>query len=424
MRKILLASAALVALTAFSAPAFAADDASTKVEAAATTAKTTTAEKSKNETTKLSLESIADSIGVKGCIPVKSGHTALTNNAAYVDQVGINNINEQDQTGKNLSIVSQTGRVDGKNVAYVTQNSSSAGRNSSYVEQGGDFNELRVVQTGDDNTAVMSQSGTKNGWAELAGGKAEGHKGVSSEQWQKGTGNEAYGSVTGAMNFSAQQQFGDRNFSLMVQNGIGSEAAYANVARVYQGTENVVSSDNDAYTSQHGVGNFAVTKQTGATGGHLSIQIQSGSGNGINGTSLSNDVNENGTGAYISQAGSSNTALQAQIGNLNLASISQRSSNNIAAQYQIGNGNKAFATQDGTGNILTQVQYLSGNVARAHQYTSDNIGLQVQTGSSNTALLEQRGGNGNWSSQYQGSSSNFSSTTQDGTGNRSTVTQN
>jgi hypothetical protein len=398
MRKVLLASAAIAALAAFSAPAFA------ETASAVKDAATVVTERNNVSAPTTTIDHKAIVRGLISEVPVAAHGKSIpfdSNNVAYVDQVGTGNSNSQTQVGfKNLSVVAQgrEGEPGSYNEAIVHQTGSgTTDRNVSYVKQTGEKNEVSVTQSGKGNTAVMVQSGKKNGW--------DGRDGyVSSAQTQTGDYNEAYASAIGGWNFSAQTQIGNGNKSSIDQtSGLAHpEYKYANVARTTQRDGN----DNQSIISQSNMGqgndgNLAVTNQSGDR--HFAIQYQSGVGNGIEGHALSSTAADATTGAYISQSGSDHTAGQFQVGDYNLATIDQTGhAFNVAAQFQYGDGNKASVTQTG----------------------SYNIGMQAQTGNNHTAILSQSGAGSNVSTQVQGGEKNYASAVQTGSSNRSTQRQN
>ncbi|MDD2304642.1 MAG: hypothetical protein PHP53_08095 [Prolixibacteraceae bacterium] len=106
-----------------------------------------------------------------------------------------------------------------------------------------------------------------------------------------------------------------------------------------------------------------------------------------------------GNEARINQAGSGNTAEQAQDsellpdeeGSYGNALIEQSGNNNFASQKQDGWANEAKAYQSGSGNSSIQVQkdYSWKSVALVNQSGSLNMATQTQVGNTNSALIDQ-----------------------------------
>jgi hypothetical protein len=430
MRKVLLASAALVALASFSAPAFAEDSwtttraktAKTQTNPVTSTISTTTAASvttttnfvaTSTTTTNFDRDKSANRISPAYGLP-----NGDENNIAYVEQIGVtrDNYSSQQQVGdRNLSVVTQKG-FTGNNEALVEQDSQGhsvgATRNVSVVTQDGNGNEIKVVQKGKNNVAVATQTGTRNGNV--------GNSGVAgSLQDQNGTGHLAVLTATGYYAYSTQDQDGSDHISSVVQNN--PDTFYrGNTAKTVQTGES-----HEAFISQEGYDNQAESDQSNSVGsGNLSVQIQVGNNNG--GT-----IGKDKLGAYVKQSGNGNTAGQVQFGNYNYASIDQSGTGNTAAQIQINNStqakNRATAIQHGEAGILAQIQTGSSNTAEATQEasaTAGNVGLQVQTGSNGKVVLVQANGGNNQSTQFQGGTKNYATATQRGSSNVSIQRQN
>ncbi|TGE09562.1 hypothetical protein [Hymenobacter fodinae] len=201
--------------------------------------------------------------------------------------------------------------------------------NCSEVVQGG-----AGVIAGDNNVAVVDQTGTKN-IAKLT--QVEGNRNYGL-QVQAGTDNRAQANI-----------YGSNNTTLQLQRGTGNRAGI-NVDQV-----------NGAAIpggSQNGNNNWAQQRQQGA------------------GTS---DGNNN--IANINQYGNTNLASQDQIGNTNSGNIFQHTNFSTAVQQQTGNGNTA-ATYQGRDNVG------AGNIPAlaSESYQRSSI---LQGGNNNSALVTQ-----------------------------------
>jgi hypothetical protein len=460
MHKVLLSTVAFAALTAFAAPAFAANrtdskpisDATTEAAAADTDAVATT----KGNTVK---DKITTASKTKVLPEPYHGKTleAGKSNVAYVDQVGDSNTAEQTQTGAkgNVSVISQR---KNSNIAKVTQTSgtSRTGGNLSVVDQSSTYgsqygsiahNSATVEQTGDANAAALKQDGWK----------------ITTTQTQTGHGNEAFAYSFGDWQYVTQTQQGDDNYSSVNQkNNYGASSSIANratteqvgngnAAHISQSAADISGDTMKATAKQTGDGNRSVQLQTnrrntatitqnnygyGPVGNHASqvqvgtdaiadIEQKNGFGNVasqvqtgyIGGTKVAN-----GGEAYIDQSGSLNAAFQVQSG-IGIVTIEQTGNSNFAAQTQSGNST-AETFQTSSSNFALQAQSGGdGNFATVSQSVGNgNRSYQTQIGSSNYSTVAQIGAL-NQSSTRQEGNSHYASVRQDGNSNKSTVVQ-
>ena len=157
---------------------------------------------------------------------------------------------------------------------------------------------------GNDNVAVVDQSGTRN-TAALYQREGNTNYGL---QVQTGTGHQAGASV-----------YGDNNTTVQLQRGTNNRATI-NVDQVY--------GSFDPRSTKNGNRNLAQQRQEGAGG---------------------SDAMDN--NADIKQYGNDNLASQDQIGNSNSASIYQHTNSSRATQRQAGNNNTA-QTYQGVSNMM------------------------------------------------------------------------
>jgi len=150
---------------------------------------------------------------------------AQDNNIARIEQVGNNNLANQNQTGTNLAdilqenVYSNTARQTQSgisNIAAIVQNTTL--RNSTAIqEQSGENNAAKIIQrSGSGNYAEQYQQGnSNNGLSELL------NFGFSELEPLK------YGAFiqqNGSQCRAIQRQIGDNNFNYIQQNGSGQEA--------------------------------------------------------------------------------------------------------------------------------------------------------------------------------------------------------
>ncbi|NVO30311.1 hypothetical protein [Hymenobacter lapidiphilus] len=189
--------------------------------------------------------------------------------------------------------------------------------NCSVVVQGG-----TGLNSGDNNRAVVDQSGTGNR-AALFQREGNGNYGL---QVQTGGSNQATAVIWGDNNTSLQFQSGDRNKA-----GINvDQVSGAAVPR----------------SSQNGNRNWAEQNQAG------------------------NDNN-----ADIKTFGNDNYASQNQVGSRNSGSIFQRVNGSAATQSQIGNDNTAVTLQGGLANVPSTI---SGQRSCIEQGGNSNQALVMQ----------------------------------------------
>ncbi|SDX33201.1 hypothetical protein [Hymenobacter psychrophilus] len=189
--------------------------------------------------------------------------------------------------------------------------------NCSVVVQGGSG-----LNRGDDNRAVVDQSGTGNR-AALYQREGDRNYGL---QVQTGASNQAQAVVWGDRNTTLQLQRGDRNKAGINVDQIDGQAVLRPVA--------------------NGNRNWAEQNQAG------------------------NDNN-----ADIKTYGNDNYASQNQVGNRNSGSIFQRVNGSAATQSQVGNDNIAVTQQGGLANVASSI---SGQRSCIEQGGDSNQALVMQ----------------------------------------------
>ena len=195
---------------------------------------------------------------------------------------------------------------------------------------------------GDNNVAVVDQSGSGNG-AALYQREGDRNYGL---QVQTGTNNRAGANV-----------YGSRNTTVQLQTGTANRATI-NVDQVY--------GSFTPGSSQNGNDNLAQQRQQGRAGA-----------DGV------------GNNADIKQYGNSNAASQDQMGSSNSASIYQHTNFSVATQRQDGNSNVA-QTYQGVSNLVAGNPNPSGsNNAPALASESYQRSCIDQGGSGNSAYVAQ-----------------------------------
>lgn len=191
-------------------------------------------------------------------------------------------------------------------------------RNSATVDQDGMRLQLRHLrQTGDDNSASVTMTGSDNGNAPY--GLTVGFSGASgaagSQVNQIGNRNQAGLTIGGSGNNFGTKQEGDDNLALNID---------------------VVGIDNSVGVGQFGDGN--------------EIDLSSIAGND-NSVGFNQTGNDNFASATVND--DNNSALISQVGNDNETWLSVTGDNNIAVLGMTGNDNYANGQQTGDGNVMT-----------------------------------------------------------------------
>ncbi|MFD2719440.1 hypothetical protein ACFST9_11990 [Hymenobacter monticola] len=272
-------------------------------------------------------------------------------------------------------------------------------------------NDSYVQQVGDNQQAVVSQTGTGRNSADIDQSPSS-----------------VVSSATGAIR--------DNNFASQTQVSTGTKASARNVAVIGQH-----GATSAAIQEQNGTGNVGQISQ-GGMGVHsednYAKQTQSASGN-----SAKIDQNTT-TSSNAGNPAGDNSATQTQTASNNRAYVNQLYYNNVSEQSQSGESNSATATQWGHDNYVKQDQSGSSNKASISQRASSGLGaeknqaIQIQSASSGDAIIAQKtannfasqnqsGGIGNYADTYQGgitgTNSSYSVSTQTGSNNTVYVTQ-
>jgi hypothetical protein len=279
------------------------------------------------------------------------------------------------------------------NVSIITE---SGNGQKATVGQDGILNVSHINQATLENTAFVTQINHNALYNTLSDIDQSGKNNLSKvEQTSNGTltGANAIGTLKALVN-----QSGDRNEALQVQGPHNQQGI--SKAEIYQ-------SGNDNYASQHQLkyGNQARIEQAGS--GNTAEQAQD--------ALLLPDEDGSYQTALINQSGNYNTATQKQDGWANDAQAYQSGSHNTSTQVQADYSWKsiAFISQSGDFNSATQTQLGSLNSARIEQASSWNTAIQNQASSPslrrtgvnydpyNNAEIYQWGGDGNYAEQNQ-----------------------
>lgn len=254
---------------------------------------------------------------------LSSGH------AAEVTQYGVNNTALLNQDGNGATNMATT-RQDGNGNASVQNqfNTATSGGavNMASVDQGVFLMEGPAVGLYADLLVVDDiHNGTFN----------PGSQGAIARQEQKGADNAAQASQFGQFNQSYQEQLGDGNRALVVQNAYGNTVGQSNRARQEQ-----TGDDNAAAIGQNWTG-------------HTALQVQVGNKNKALSTQRGNDNLAN-----INQFGDKNWASTAQRGQHNVAFINQYDGQSYSVQQNLADGypnggNQADILQQGPGGTAT-----------------------------------------------------------------------
>jgi hypothetical protein len=238
----------------------------------------------------------------------------------------------------NDSSTTQLGDYNSVNTTQATTGSSGVkGNNKSTVFQAGFFNGANVNQKGG-----STQTTTQTGILQLANTTQDGN-GNNSTTKQHGP---LLGG--GALQFSSVSQKGDNNSQTTDQNGFLQASI----------------------TSQNGDGNKSDTSQSGILNGSATFQ-------------------NNGATSTTKQDGALNGALVIQDG-ANTQTTTQTGAGQLAITAQGGgSGNTSTTTQDGGINVSGVGQLGSGNTATVSQSGGTNWSAVGQIGSGNTVTVTQ-----------------------------------
>jgi hypothetical protein len=240
---------------------------------------------------------------------------------------------------KNESWTTQLGDYNSVKTTQATtaSNGTTKGNNKSTVVQTGFFNGANVNQKGG-----STQTTTQTGILQLANTTQDGNNNNSTTK--------QHGPLLGggALQFSSVSQKGDNNSQTTDQNGFLQASI----------------------TSQNGNGNKSDTSQSGILNGSATFQ-----NNGATSTTKQDGALN---GSLVIQDGA-NTQTTTQTGNVQLAVTAQGG----------GSGNSSTTTQDGGINVSGVGQLGSGNTATVSQSGGNNWSAVGQVGTGNTATVTQ-----------------------------------
>lgn len=287
------------------------------------------------------------------------------------------------------------------NKSYIDQNGE---ENSAIISQSGKLHEagsttIRILQQGDENSLVINQTNAGTG---NIGGNFAGTSGLGIDQ-------------IGNFNALEITQSDQKNAVRQVQQiSSNTGTALSNSAKISQNKNNQVSrilQDNEGDGSNAGNANFidVVQSNEGNKIGTITgfsdtlglTQIGTGNDMDIDQTSGFNEITlavQNGDRnalTVLQRTGNGNDALNLdQIGDDNVIDIEQTGSLNVLANlFQSGNENSATITQTGSSNTVMTVD----------QYGDDNLLDLVQNGAGNMVqLVDQSGGNNTANLDFQG----------------------
>lgn len=288
---------------------------------------------------------------------------------SYIDQVGLTNAVDVDQTNAGIGAISDVIQIGDHNDARVVQETEGASTTGDYAV---------ITQQGDKNDAFIEQNnrfpdGEPANMADIQQGSSTGDAnnnlaGIS----QTGRGNMAeVDQLDGAVfNQAAIDQFGGSN------QAEAEQAGGYNVADINQRTLAPPTLDNKAGINQDGWDNLGRIDQDG----------------------LANE-------AQTIQTGNDNYSYTSQIGDDNLADVIQNGNDNMSDVYQAGTGNGVWVAQDGDWNMSWIDQDGTDNQATVAQNTNENWSAIEQGGIGNLAMVTQAGFAASDIQQFGGSNS-------------------
>lgn len=222
---------------------------------------------------------------------------------------------------------------------YVVAGQGGGNWNNLTITQNGDWLAADVIQAGNNNTAIVSQSGD----TQIVGMPADGS--IDTPFLQNGNGNNFAANQYGSTNVLNGAQNGNANSIVSSQNNGSTAALYQNgdnnnISSSQTGGATLTATQNASWS----IGNYLLNNQTGnSTATITQTSLSYGSGNSIN----------NGQSDYayatLTQNGSGNTITASQAGGAfgaaNTASVTQTSNSNSATYTQSGTGLSATITQ-------------------------------------------------------------------------------
>ena len=316
------------------------------------------------------------------------------NNTGYVNQLGASNSATIDQIG-NLNNASTSDAyqstlfgslTDTKGITQVgDDNSGSIIQHNPYVGTSYAGPIAGLNQTGNSNTAIISQT----------------HNTAWDQEY-------AWAKQSGDGNMSTQNQ----DYTFAFQSHIWQQgSALANPGDLLSTVGNIAETDQEGGYAQNasiwqvGVRNNALTFQGNAAYGYTSSNL-----------------------AETTQKGNDNVSTQYQYGSSNTAKTQQLTNSNLSNLIQNGNGNKATVMQKGGDGNISKLTQSAGAVADIYQEGIDNT-LQGITGTNSMAfsldgssITLNQTGNLNVLSLDQ-SAGAIATVTQTGNNNASTVIQ-
>jgi len=269
----------------------------------------------------------------------------MAQNTATVTEIGASNTGYVNQLGlNNQAIIDQLGSM---NIADVVDNHASTLypllTNTKGIIQVGDENEGSIIQhnqfsaatagpiagmkqTGDHNTATITQMGNSVWDKEYAWAKQEG-------DWNK--------SIQNQVNTTGYSHVWQQGSKQIAQGGQGNHVQPVSVGNSAE-TQQIGGMNQNANIWQKGDLNYAKIYQGNPTLGYTENNL-----------------------AEATQLGDKNSSRQIQLGSNNIAKTQQLTDENTANYYQNGNANVVISLQDmGEGNIanLTQSGGAMGDV--------------------------------------------------------------
>ncbi|MBQ0768984.1 MAG: curlin [Bizionia sp.] len=330
---------------------------------------------------------------------VSTGNRALINhgvaengetNYAMTEQDGTTNTSRTIQLFDNSE--ARTVQEGTDNMADIRQKAdpNQSNGHSALLEQYGERNASRIRQEGSArNTAHSVQIGDDNKVNQNQ--KSDAISGVGNSA----IADQGYGGIPLSVDIGSI--WGDLNAVDNVSNGAFNGAS--DNGKVLQNQDG---DGNEAYAGQYGdgsaVGNIAEQNQVGNDNNALSVQNAYGNSNGGDNYGRQDQLGDR-NNAGIAQNGTDHKAYQRQLGNDNDIYSTQRGSQNKVSTYQGGNGNIGETGQRGQNNTILLVQKQEAGFGGHSFKVSQNLpgGLPVgMPNGGNIADVLQLGPNGDF----------------------------
>ena len=357
-----------------------------------------------------------------------------TGSSATVVQIGQNGTFQIAQHGFNTATAIQGADSVGE-TGYITQTGYNPGPTGAFLEQNGFGNQGWILQTGNYNVSIVTQTGTAGGYdGPIIENVIPGTLNADNFGLRQGAGSQQIGSYNtsvinqeGNNSFAGTEATGNNNFQWITQNGGANQATgfFATVG----------SNNSDSLTQASGAAYSGASQKS--DGGNITVYQDGsstsliGQGTHVDGYGLpfNDGPDTQGASASVMQIGDNHFANIIQFGSYTIADINQTSGGaGVGLEADInqgGQGDLGTINQVGSGDFSHIFQTGIGDSAYSTQSAgSDTEGSAIQQfGNADTASVSQSGSQDD-SQVYQQGDSNNAQVIQSGFGNTTLINQN